>query len=242
MPVPEDVYYGIQTVRALNNFPISGHKLQPAMIRALGLVKKACAQANLEAGMLDEDRARAIIQASEEVAEGRFDAQFPVDPIQGGAGTSINMNANEVIANRALELLGHPRGRYDVVHPNEHVNMSQSTNDVIPTAFRIALLNMMTSALDALERLAASFGGKADRFAGVLKVGRTHLQDAVPMYLGQEFHRVLPGHASSHGAAARRRRRAAVREFGGHRGRHRPERAARVRPARGGTAARVDGI
>lgn len=187
MPVPEDVYYGIQTVRALNNFPISGHKLQPAMIRALGLVKKACAQANLEAGMLDEDRARAIIQASEEVAEGRFDAQFPVDPIQGGAGTSINMNANEVIANRALELLGHPRGRYDVVHPNEHVNMSQSTNDVIPTAFRIALLNMMTSALDALERLAASFGGKADRFAGVLKVGRTHLQDAVPMYLGQEF-------------------------------------------------------
>src|SRR5690606_8526874 len=187
MPVPEDVYYGIQTVRALNNFPISGHKLQPAMIRALGLVKKACAQANLEAGMLDEDRARANIQASEEVAEGRFDAQFPVDPIQGGAGTSINMNANEVIANRALELLGHPRGRYDVVHRNEHVNMSQSTNDVIPTAFRIALLNMMTSALDALERLAASFGGKADRFAGVLKVGRTHLQDAVPMYLGQEF-------------------------------------------------------
>jgi len=187
LPVPAEVYYGIQTVRALNNFPITGHKLQPAMIRALGLVKKACAQANMEAGLLAEDIGRAVVQAADEVAAGRFNDQFPVDPIQGGAGTSINMNANEVIANRALEILGRPRGRYDVVHPNTHVNMSQSTNDVIPTAFRIALLDMLGPTADALEGLAASFARKADEFAGILKVGRTHLQDAVPMYLGQEF-------------------------------------------------------
>lgn len=187
MAVPEDVYYGIQTVRALANFPISGYKLQPAMIRALGLVKKACARANFEVGLLPEDIADAIIQASDEVASGRFDDEFPVDPIQGGAGTSINMNANEVIANRALEILGHPRGRYDIVHPNGHVNMSQSTNDVIPTAFRVALLDMLQPAVSALEQLAASLSRKASEFGHILKVGRTHLQDAVPMYLGQEF-------------------------------------------------------
>lgn len=185
--VPANVYYGIQTMRALNNFPISGYRLQPAMIRALGLVKKACAQANMDAGLLAEDIARAIIEAADEVAAGKLNDEFPVDPIQGGAGTSINMNANEVIANRALEMLGHPRGRYDVVHPNGHVNMSQSTNDVIPTAFRIALLDMLQPAIAALEQLGKSLAAKADEFAGILKVGRTHLQDAVPMYLGQEF-------------------------------------------------------
>lgn len=187
MAVPETVYYGIQTVRALANFPISGYKLQPPMIHALGMVKKACAQANLEIGLLPSRLADVIIQAAEEVATGRLDAEFPVDPIQGGAGTSINMNANEVIANRALELLGYPRGRYDVIHPNGHVNMSQSTNDVIPTAFRIALLAMLQPTLEALEQLASSLARKAEAWAKVPKVGRTHLQDAVPMYLGQEF-------------------------------------------------------
>ncbi len=187
LEVPANVYYGIQTMRALNNFPISGYRLQPAMIRALGLVKKACAQANMDAGLLAEDIARAIIEAADEVAAGKLNDEFPVDPIQGGAGTSINMNSNEVIANRALEMLGHPRGRYDVVHPNGHVNMSQSTNDVIPTAFRIALLDMLQPAIAALEQLGKSLAAKADEFAGILKVGRTHLQDAVPMYLGQEF-------------------------------------------------------
>ncbi|MFS8628615.1 MAG: aspartate ammonia-lyase [Limnochordales bacterium] len=199
LPVPADAYYGIQTARALRNFPISGYRLRPAMIRALGLVKKACAQANMEAGLLPDDVAQAIMQAAQEVADGAFNDQFLVDPIQGGAGTSINMNANEVIANRALEILGLPRGRYDVVHPNNHVNMSQSTNDVIPTAFRIALLDMLQPAVAALERLSASLAAKADQFARVLKVARTHLQDAVPIYLGQEFRayaRVVARHAA----------------------------------------------
>lgn len=198
LSVPETAYYGIQTVRALANFPISGAKLQPAMIHALGFVKKACAQANKDVGLLDDRLAPPIIQAADEVARGQWDAEFPVDPIQGGAGTSINMNANEVITNRALELAGQPRGRYDIIHPNTHVNMSQSTNDVIPTAFRIALLTLLEPTIDALERLGSSLARKAEAWAGVLKVGRTHLQDAVPMYLGQEFGayaRVVARHA-----------------------------------------------
>lgn len=198
LPVPESAYYGIQTVRALANFPISGAKLEPAMIHAVGFVKKACAQANMEVGLLAEQLAHPIVQASDEVAHGKWDDEFPVDPIQGGAGTSINMNANEVIANRALELVGQPRGRYDVIHPNSHVNMSQSTNDVIPTAFRIALLNVLQPTMSALDQLSASLARKAEAWANVLKVGRTHLQDAVPMYLGQEFgaySRVVGRHA-----------------------------------------------
>lgn len=205
LAVPADAYYGIQTARALRNFPVSGYRLQPAMIRALGLVKKACAQANREVGLLPDQLAQAIVQAAQEVADGKLNDQFPVDPIQGGAGTSINMNANEVIANRALELLGHQRGRYDVIHPNTHVNMSQSTNDVIPTAFRIALLDMLQPAVASLEQLSRSFAAKAGEFARILKVGRTHLQDAVPIYLGQEFAayaRVTARHAQQVRSAA----------------------------------------
>src|SRR5690625_4820850 len=176
LAVPADKLYGIQTMRALANFPITGRTLPPAMIRALGLVKKACAQANFEVELLPKSIAEPIIQASDEVARGMHDDQFPVDPIQGGAGTSTNMNANEVIANRALDLLGEPRGRYDIVHPNGHVNMSQSTNDVIPTAFRIALLDVLDPAVAALGELADALAEKGRAWADILKVGRTHLQ------------------------------------------------------------------
>lgn len=187
LPVPADKLYGIQTVRALHNFPITGQRLPVTMIRALGLVKKACAQANFECGLLAEPIATAIVQAADDVANGLLDDQFPVDPIQGGAGTSSNMNANEVIANKALDLLGKPRGAYQHVHPNGHVNMSQSTNDVVPTAFRIALLHVVQNTIAALENLRAAFAAKGEAWSDVLKVGRTHLQDAVPLQLGREF-------------------------------------------------------
>lgn len=187
LPVPADKLYGIQTVRAMANFPVTGRTIPPAMIRALGLVKKACARANMEAGLMPKEIAEPIIEAADEVARGIHDGEFPVDPIQGGAGTSTNMNANEVIANRALDLLGKPRGSYDVVHPNGHVNMSQSTNDVIPTAFRVALLDTLQPAVEALGHLADAFAEKGRAWADVLKVGRTHLQDAVPIRLGSEF-------------------------------------------------------
>lgn len=187
LPVPEDKLYGIQTVRALANFPVTGRTIPTVMIRALGLVKKACARANMEAGLLPEPIAKPVIQAADEVARGMHDDEFPVDPVQGGAGTSTNMNANEVIANRALDLLGKSRGTYEAVHPNGHVNMSQSTNDVIPTAFRIALLDTLQPAIAALDGLAEAFSEKGRAWADVLKVGRTHLQDAVPIPLGSEF-------------------------------------------------------
>lgn len=187
LSVPADKLYGIQTVRALANFPITGRHIPSAMIRALGLVKQACAVANFQSGLLDESVAGSVIRAAEEVAQGLHDDEFPVDPIQGGAGTSINMNANEVIANRALDLLGKPRGAYKHIHPNTDVNMSQSTNDVIPTAFRIALLNVLAPTMVALDGLAAAFLDKGEKWAHILKVGRTHLQDAVPMELGREF-------------------------------------------------------
>lgn len=205
LPVPGDKLYGIQTVRALNNFPITGQRLPVAVIRALGLVKKACAQANFESGLLAESLARPIMQAADEVARGLLDDQFPVDPIQGGAGTSSNMNANEVIANRALDLLGKPRGAYEHVHPNGHINMSQSTNDVVPTAFRIALLNVVAPTVTALAELAKALAAKGRAWADVLKVGRTHLQDAVPLQLGREFTayaRVITRHRQRLQAAA----------------------------------------
>src|SRR5690625_812897 len=185
--VPEHVYYGVQTVRALHNFPITGQRVHPTFIHALGDVKAACAFANNTIGLLSDDIAEPLVQAAEELAQGKWDDEIVVDPIQGGAGTSLNMNVNEVIANRTLEILGHPKGAYDKVHPNSHVNMAQSTNDVIPTGFRIALLRLLDEAIPVFEQLIAVLRQKAEQFNHVLKMGRTHLQDAVPIRLGQEF-------------------------------------------------------
>lgn len=185
--VPSDAYYGIQTLRAAENFRISGLRMQAELVHATILVKKAAAEANAELGRLAPHVARAIVQAADEVMAGRFRDQFVVDVYQAGAGTSHNMNANEVLANRAAEILGQPRGAYGTVHPNDHVNMGQSTNDVFPTATRLALLSLTPTVTGAARELAAAFGRKAAEFERVLKVGRTHLQDAVPITLGQEF-------------------------------------------------------
>ncbi len=187
--VPVEAYYGVHTVRAVENFPITGTPISvyPALIEALASVKQAAALANRDLGLLDPEKADAIIQACEEIRAGGLLDQFIVDVIQGGAGTSTNMNANEVIANRALEHLGSARGDYKHIHPIEHVNMSQSTNDVYPTAVKIALQSMITHLVDAMEVLRQSFEKKAAEFVDVLKMGRTQLQDAVPMTLGQEF-------------------------------------------------------
>ncbi|MQL51347.1 aspartate ammonia-lyase [Desulfofundulus thermobenzoicus] len=185
--VPEQVYYGIQTLRALENFPITGYRPHPELVRALVMVKKAAAMANVEVGLLDEKRARAIIRAADEVLAGALADQFVVDVIQGGAGTSLNMNVNEVLANRAIELLGGRKGDYRVVSPNNHVNMSQSTNDVFPTAIRLACLKLAHRLLEELRFLEEQLLKKAGEFDDVIKVGRTHLQDAVPIRLGQEF-------------------------------------------------------
>jgi aspartate ammonia-lyase len=185
--VPADAYYGIQTARAVANFPISGLRAPTDLVVAAVLVKKAAAQANAALGRLDAAIADAIVRAADEVLGGALRDQFVVDVYQAGAGTSFNMNVNEVLANRSAEILGGNRGDYLLVHPNDHVNMSQSTNDVFPTATRLALL-MINGALVASARgLAAAFAKKAEDFDAVLKVGRTHLQDAVPMTVGQEF-------------------------------------------------------
>jgi aspartate ammonia-lyase len=186
-PVPEDAYYGIQTARALENFPISGLRAQPDLVTATILVKKAAARANASLGRLDSTIADAIVRAADEILGGALRDQFVVDVYQAGAGTSHNMNANEVLANRAGELLGGRRGEYRLVHPNDHVNMGQSTNDVFPTATRLALLLGHQRLVEAGRALAASLARKAGEFDAILKVGRTHLQDAVPMTLGQEF-------------------------------------------------------
>jgi len=185
--VPADAYYGIQTARAVENFPISGLRASADLVTATVLIKKAAARANLELGRLDGRVAEAIIKAADEIVGGALRDQFVVDVYQAGAGTSHHMNANEVLANRASELLGGSKGEYRLVHPNDHVNRGQSTNDVFPTATRIALLLGKGALVDAARALAASLQRKATQFAGVLKVGRTHLQDAVPMTLGQEF-------------------------------------------------------
>ncbi len=185
--VPIGVYYGIQTARALENFPITGYHLDEALISAMGMVKKAAALANMLAGLLDERRGQAIADAAQEVMEGKFNDQFVVDPIQGGAGTSINMNADEVIANRAIEILGGKFGDYSLVSPNNHVNMSQSTNDTFPTALRIALLNKAKGLLQATGKVEKELRLKSAEFDDVLKIGRSHLQDAVPVRMGQEF-------------------------------------------------------
>ena len=185
--VPADAYYGAQTARAAKNFPISGLRAPDDLVVATVLVKKAAAEANMSLRRLPRDVGAAIVRAADEILAGRHRDQFVVDVYQAGAGTSHNMNVNEVIANRAAEMLGGARGEYDRVHPNDHVNMSQSTNDVFPTATRLALLMTTPSLLDATRQLADAFERKARAFARVLKTGRTHLQDAVPMTLGQEF-------------------------------------------------------
>jgi len=187
--VPADAYWGIHSLRALENFPITGIPIgiSPYLVEALASVKEAAATANNELGLLDDERFAAIRGACEEVRAGLLHEEFVVDVIQGGAGTSSNMNANEVIANRALELMGHKKGDYHVIHPNEHVNLSQSTNDVYPTAVKIAIIMATHALLEAMLILENSFAAKADEFHDVIKMGRTQLQDAVPMTLGQEF-------------------------------------------------------
>ncbi|NLC59607.1 MAG: aspartate ammonia-lyase [Armatimonadetes bacterium] len=185
--VPADAYYGAQTMRAVENFPISGWRVPPALIAALGSIKQAAAEVHASLGLLDPKLADAIAVAAREVAEHRLDDQFVVDAFQAGAGTSTHMNANEVIANRANELLGGRKGEYRPIHPNDHVNLGQSTNDVMPTAIRLAALALLPELLDALEALEAALHAKAEEFDGILKAGRTHLQDAVPVRLGQEF-------------------------------------------------------
>jgi aspartate ammonia-lyase len=187
--VPADAYYGVQTLRAIENFPITGTTIAiyPELIRALAAIKQAAALANHELHLLSRDRCDAIVRACEEIRAGELHDQFVVDVIQGGAGTSTNMNANEVIANRALEHLEHRRGEYQFLHPNEHVNMSQSTNDVYPTALKVAAYIGIFGLVDAMAVLRRAFEAKANEFRDVLKMGRTQLQDAVPMTLGQEF-------------------------------------------------------
>jgi aspartate ammonia-lyase len=187
LAVPADAYYGVQTARAVENFPISGLRAPADLVVATILVKKAAAEANAALGRLDPETARAIVAAADEILSGTLRDQFVVDVYQAGAGTSHNMNANEVLANRAGELLGEPKGTYKRVHPNDHVNMGQSTNDVFPTATRLALLLGAAPLVAAAETLAMSLDHKAQEFAHVLKTGRTHLQDAVPITLGQEF-------------------------------------------------------
>ncbi|HPN10306.1 MAG TPA: lyase family protein, partial [Syntrophales bacterium] len=187
--VPADCYYGVQTLRAVENFQISGIRLgrYRFMVRALAFIKKAAARANAKLGLLPEEIARAISQACDEVLAGKYEDQFVVDMIQGGAGTSSNMNANEVIANVALEKLGYEKGCYDIIHPNNHVNMCQSTNDVYPTAIRLALIFKIRELLESMHYLYDAIEDKSIEFRDVIKMGRTQLQDAVPMSLRQEF-------------------------------------------------------
>jgi aspartate ammonia-lyase len=184
-----ELYYGIQTQRAIENFPITGIPIAqyPFLLTALAAVKEAAARANAELGLLDEEVADAIARAAQEIGGGALHDQFVVDVVQGGAGTSTNMNANEVIANRALELLGRRKGEYEVIHPNNHVNLSQSTNDVYPTAVKLAAHWSLGALIEAMEALGEGFAAKGAEFHDVLKMGRTQLQDAVPMTLGQEF-------------------------------------------------------
>ena len=187
LEVADELYYGVQTIRALENFHITGKHLDQDFIKALAMVKKASALANMKTGRLNVSIGKAIVQAADEVIEGKFADQFPVDPIQGGAGTSVNMNMNEVLANRACEILGHPKGSYDIVSPNNHCNMAQSTNDAFPTAIKVCAIIKTKPLLEALQRLVDELEKKADEYSEILKMGRTHLQDAVPITLGQEM-------------------------------------------------------
>ncbi|MGX2959629.1 aspartate ammonia-lyase [Peribacillus sp. JNUCC 23] len=185
--VPSDAYYGIQTIRAAENFPITGYRINEELIKAVAMVKKAAAIANMNNQHLDAELGQAIVQVADEIIEGKWLSHFIVDPIQGGAGTSLNMNANEVIANRALELLGYEKSSYHHLSPNTHVNMSQSTNDVFPTAIHISTLKCLGKLLETMYDMNRVIRGKAQQFDHVIKMGRTHLQDAVPIRLRQEF-------------------------------------------------------
>ncbi len=188
MAVPADAYYGVQSLRAKNNFNITGKPMHPAFIRNMARIKKAAAITNQSIHMLEDRIADAIISACNEIISGKLLDQFIVDSIQGGAGTSANMNANEVIANRAVEILGGKKGDYSLVHPNDHVNMAQSTNDVIPSAGKLTVLELLPETIYELKRLHSSFLKKSREFDHIIKIGRTQLQDAVPMRLGQAFH------------------------------------------------------
>lgn len=185
--IEDSQYYGVQTVRAMSNFPITGQSIRPELITALAQVKYGCAAANMATGRLDATIGNALLQACQEILDGKMRDQFPTDCIQGGAGTSINMNINEVITNRALEILGYAKGSYDIISPNNHANMAQSTNDAFPSAVRLAILAMTDHLLEQLRATKASFEKKGAEFQNVLKMGRTHLQDAVPITMGQEF-------------------------------------------------------
>ena len=187
MEVPMKAYYGVQTLRAKKNFHITGRPLHPEFIKNLVRIKKAAAYTNMTAHILDEKIGNAIVKACDEIIEGKLHSQFIVDAIQGGAGTSANMNANEVIANRAIEILGGEKGDYTIVHPNDHVNMAQSTNDVIPSAGKLTILALLPGLLEQLERLHKALRDKSIEFDDVVKMGRTQLQDAVPIRLGQSF-------------------------------------------------------
>ncbi|MGI6286204.1 aspartate ammonia-lyase [Neomoorella humiferrea] len=185
--IPAEAYYGIHTLRAAENFRVSRHQVHPEIIKALAVVKEAAARANLDLGYLPRDKGEAIIAACREVARGELADQFFLDAFQGGAGTSTNMNVNEVIANRALEIMGLPKGDYATIHPNDHVNLHQSTNDVYPTAMRIAAIRLLLPLAEEMARLQEALQEKEAAFAGILKIGRTEFQDAVPVTLGQEF-------------------------------------------------------
>lgn len=185
--VPKEAYYGVQTLRAVENFKITGYSIHPEFIKALAKIKKAAAIINMKVGLLDLKLGNAIVKACDEILQGKLHDQFITDPIQGGAGTSMNMNANEVIANRAIEILGKEKGNYNVIHPNDHVNMGQSTNDVIPTAGKMTTIVLLNKAIEKLEELFKVLKEKSEEFDDVIKMGRTQLQDAVPIRLGQEF-------------------------------------------------------
>jgi aspartate ammonia-lyase len=185
--IPAQVYYGVQTARAVENYPISGMRAHPTLIRSIAMIKRAAAEANIKLGLVDARVANAIISAAQEVIDGKWDSEFVVDVFQAGAGVSFHMNSNEVIANRAEEILGGKLGEYKSVHPNDHVNYGQSTNDVFPTAMRLATLIELEKLYPVLDSIAHSFESKAKEFHDIMKSGRTHMQDAVPIRLGQEF-------------------------------------------------------
>lgn len=187
LEIPANAYYGIQSKRAKQNFSLSGLRIHKQLVRAMGLVKYACIEANLRTEVMPQQIGQAIKIACTEFIDGQFDDQIIVEPIQGGAGTSINMNVNEILANRAIEILGGQKGHYNIVSPNTHVNMAQSTNDVVPTAFKIAVLMMKKNLVDSLERLQNALNEKEREFDEIVTIGRTHLQDAIPIRLGQEF-------------------------------------------------------
>lgn len=187
LEIPDDAYYGVQTMRAMENFKITGQKIDSDFIVSLAMVKKAAAKANMSTGRLDKIIGEALVAAADEIISGKFHDQFPVDPIQGGAGTSINMNINEVLSNRALEIIGDRKGNYERISPNNHSNMAQSTNDAFPTSIKVCIVRKGRNLMTALLELADALDEKAVQFKHILKMGRTHLQDAVPVTLGQEM-------------------------------------------------------